>query len=104
MLFRSGTHEVVAEAAVVAVKADEEGGEDEIKACLVLTANATLDADAFWEWCDERLPYFAVPRYLEVYDALPKTPTEKVIKQELREVRPGTDVFDRGPTGRVARA
>jgi len=99
-----GTHEVVAEAAVVAVKADEEGGEDEIKACLVLTANATLDADAFWEWCDERLPYFAVPRYLEVYEALPKTPTEKVIKQELRQAGPGAEMFDRGPTGRVARA
>jgi len=99
-----GTHEVVAEAAVVAVKADEEGGEDEIKACLVLAANATLDAEAFWEWCDERLPYFAVPRYLEVYDALPKTPTEKVIKQELRQARSGAEMFDRGPTGRVARA
>jgi crotonobetaine/carnitine-CoA ligase len=99
-----GTHEVVAEAAVVAVKADEEGGEDEIKACLVLRANATLDAEAFWDWCDERLPYFAVPRYLEVYDELPKTPTEKVIKQELRQARPGAEMFDRGPTGRVARA
>jgi acyl-coenzyme A synthetase/AMP-(fatty) acid ligase len=45
-----------------------------------------------------------VPRYLEVYDALPKTPTEKVIKQELRKPRPDAEVFDRGPTGRVARA
>jgi carnitine-CoA ligase len=99
-----GTHAVVAEAAVVAVKADEEGGEDEIKACLVLTPDGTLDAEAFWEWCDERLPYFAVPRYLEVYEALPKTPTEKVMKQELRKARPGAEVFDRGPTGRVARA
>ena len=99
-----GTHAVVAEAAVVAVKADEEGGEDEIKACLVLTPDGKLDVEAFWEWCDERLPYFAVPRYLEVYEALPKTPTEKVIKQELRQARPGAEVFDRGPTGRVARA
>jgi crotonobetaine/carnitine-CoA ligase len=71
---------------------------------LVLTSGGTLDAEAFWEWCDERLPYFAVPRYLEVYEALPKTPTEKVIKQELRKARPGAEVFDRGPTGRVARA
>jgi len=98
------THEVVAEAAVVAVKADEEGGEDEIKACLVLAPGASLDAEAFWEWCDDRLPYFAVPRYLEVYDALPKTPTEKVLKRELRTTKPGAEIFDRGPTGRVARA
>ncbi len=99
-----GTHPVVAEAAVVAVAADEEGGEDEIKACLVLTSESNLDAGAFWAWCDERLPYFAVPRYLEVYDALPKTPTEKVIKQQLRVARPDAQIFDRGPTGRVARA
>jgi carnitine-CoA ligase len=95
-----GTHAVVAEAAVVAVKADEEGGEDEIKACLVLAAGAALDLEAFWAWCDERLPYFAVPRYLEIYDALPKTPTEKVIKKELRETQPGASIFDRGVVGR----
>jgi len=99
-----GTHAVVAEAAVVAVPADEEGGEDEIKACLVLVPDATLDAEAFWAWCDERLPYFAVPRYLEVYDALPKTPTEKVLKRELRTTQADATVFDRGATGRVVRA
>ena len=98
-----GTHHVVAEAAVVAVSADEQGGEDEIKACLVLTPGAVLDAESFWDWCDERLPYFAVPRYLEVYAALPKTPTEKVLKRELRTLNADAEVFDRGPTGRVAR-
>jgi crotonobetaine/carnitine-CoA ligase len=95
-------HSVVAEAAVVAVSADEEGGEDEIKACLVLVEGAELDAAEFWEWCDRRLPYFAVPRYLELLAALPKTPTEKVIKSELRAPRSGRDVRDRGPTGRAA--
>jgi crotonobetaine/carnitine-CoA ligase len=97
-------HEAIAEAAVVAVTADEEGGEDEIKACVVLAEGAALDVDAFWDWCDRRLPYFAVPRYLEVLGELPKTPTEKVIKQRLRERRPDAAIHDRGPTGRVARA
>jgi crotonobetaine/carnitine-CoA ligase len=98
-----GSHAVVAEAAVVAVQADEEGGEDEIKACLVLAEGASLDHEEFWAWCDERLPYFAVPRYLEVYEALPKTPTEKVMKKELRVARPGARIFDRGAAGRPAR-
>jgi crotonobetaine/carnitine-CoA ligase len=96
-------HETVAEAAVVAVAADEAGGEDEIKACLVLYEGAELDADAFWAWCDERLPYFAVPRYLEVLDELPKTPTEKVIKAELRAEQPDRAVLDRGSRGRTDR-
>jgi crotonobetaine/carnitine-CoA ligase len=99
-----GTHDAVAEAAVVAVKADEEGGEDEIKACLVLTEGASLDHDSFWAWCEERLPYFAVPRYVELYEALPKTPTEKVLKHQLRTPQPGADIRDRGPSGRPARA
>ncbi len=99
-----GAHPIVAEAAVVAVTADEEGGEDEIKACLVLVEGETLDPESFWAWCEERLPYFAVPRYLEVYSALPKTPTEKVMKQELRQQQADAEVADRGPTGRVARA
>jgi crotonobetaine/carnitine-CoA ligase len=97
-------HSAVAEAAVVAVSADEEGGEDEIKACLVLAGGAELDAGAFWEWCERRLPYFAVPRYLEVLAQLPKTPTEKVVKSELRMERADRSVLDRGPTGRAARA
>jgi carnitine-CoA ligase len=96
-------HDVVAEAAIVAVSADEEGGEDEIKACLVLADGAELDVESFWAWCDTRLPYFAVPRYLEVLEALPKTPTEKVIKSELRAERPDRDVLDRGPRGRTDR-
>jgi crotonobetaine/carnitine-CoA ligase len=33
----------------------------------------------------ERLPYFMVPRYYEVLDALPRTPTSKVQKGELRK-------------------
>lgn len=99
-----GTHDAVMEAAVVAVDADEEGGEDEIKACLVLAAGASIDYESFWAWCDERLPYFAVPRYLELYEALPKTPTEKVLKHELRVARPQAVIADRGPSGRPTRA
>ena len=75
----------------------EEGGEDEIKACVV---GGSLDAEALWAWCDERLPSFAVPRYLQRLDALPKTPTSKVIKHELRSNAAG-ELFDRGPRGRV---
>ena len=80
--------------------ADEEGGEDEIKACLVAGRGASIDAEQLWAWCDERLPYFAVPRYLELYDALPKTPTEKVLKHQLRVTREDAVVVDRGPSGR----
>ena len=36
-------------------------------------------------WCEGRIPAFAIPRYMRVVDALPKTPSEKVRKAALRE-------------------
>jgi carnitine-CoA ligase len=89
-------HAAIADAAVIAVPSEEEGGEDEIKAVLVAAPGATLDAALVWDWCDEMLPYFAVPRYVEILDELPKTPTAKVQKGELRDagITPGTS--DRG--------
>jgi crotonobetaine/carnitine-CoA ligase len=91
-----GQYPGVAEVAVVSVPADEAGGEDEIKACIV----GAFDSEEVWAWCDERLPSFAVPRYLQRLDALPKTPTSKVIKHELRSQAAG-DLFDRGARGRA---
>jgi carnitine-CoA ligase len=96
-------HELIAEAAVVAIGAEEEGGEDEIKACVVLSGKGELDVEAFWAWCDARLPYFAVPRYIHVFDELPKTPTSKVIKAQLRAVGDGPRHYDRGPAARRVR-
>jgi carnitine-CoA ligase len=97
------THPDVAEVAVVAVPADE-GGEDEIKACLVLVRDddlaRTFDPESFWAWCDERLPAFAVPRYLDVRDQMPRTATAKILKVPLREAGVPENCADRGPAPR----
>lgn len=77
-------HPAVAEVAVVGVPADHEAGEDEVMAVVVLAPGASLAAAALWSWCDERMPTFAVPRYLRFVEGLPKTPSEKVRKVDLR--------------------
>jgi crotonobetaine/carnitine-CoA ligase len=41
------------------------------------------------------MPYFALPRYLRVMESLPKTPTERVRKVELRDAGLTADTFDR---------
>ncbi|MBX3529005.1 MAG: AMP-binding protein [Rhizobiaceae bacterium] len=85
----------VAECAVVGVKADEQGGEDEVKACVVLKDGATLDHDALIEWCETRMAPYMVPRYVEVMASLPQTPSEKVKKKELREAGVTAATWDR---------
>ena len=77
-------HEDVLEAAVVGVPSDVNDGEEEIMACLVPRPGRVIDAAALWAFCDSRLPKFAVPRFLRVLDALPRTATEKVRKEALR--------------------
>jgi crotonobetaine/carnitine-CoA ligase len=74
----------VAEVAAYAVPAGEEGTEDEVMIAVVPVTGATLDALAVAAHADRTLPRFARPRYVEVVDALPKTPTQKVRKQQLR--------------------
>lgn len=96
-------HPAVDEICVIAVPADQEAGEDEVMAVMVLVDGETLDPASFWEFAETRLPYFAVPRYLKVVDALPKTPSEKVRKIELREAGVDASTHDRGPVGRPAR-
>jgi len=85
----------VAECAVVAADADEPGGENEVKAFIVLNEGADLDYHALAAWCDARMPSFMVPRFVEIIDALPQTPSQKVQKKELRERGNGPATWDR---------
>jgi crotonobetaine/carnitine-CoA ligase len=88
-------HPKVGEVAVVAVPADQEAGEDEVMACVVLAPGESMSPEELWGYCDRQLPYFAVPRYLKFLGALPKTPSEKVRKADLRAGGAGSDAFDR---------
>jgi crotonobetaine/carnitine-CoA ligase len=76
-------HECVAEVAVHAVPS--EVGEDDIKACLVLKPGATVEPAELFAFFSENLPYFAIPRYVEVVDALPRTAVGRIRKNLLRE-------------------
>lgn len=85
----------VAEVAAYAVPAGAEGTEDEVMLAVVLDAGVSLDAAAIADHADAALPRFARPRYIEVVDALPKTPTQKVRKQELRTRAVTSSTWDR---------
>jgi crotonobetaine/carnitine-CoA ligase len=76
-------HPSIAEVAVVPVKADV--GEDEVKAVVVLKPGFELAPEALLEFAYQSLPYFMVPRFIEFKAELPRTPTMRVKKVDLRE-------------------
>lgn len=97
-------HPVVAESAVVGIKVAGAGGEDEVKAYVVPTAGATVDPVELLDWCTPRMPYFAVPRFVEVVTGeLAKTPTGKLQKTPLREAGVTAATWDRDSVGYVVR-
>ena len=75
----------VLDCAVVAVPSDL--GEDEVKAYVTPREGATVDPEQVVYWCAEHLAYFKVPRYWEVRDELPRTPSLRVRKDVLRQER-----------------
>jgi crotonobetaine/carnitine-CoA ligase len=77
-----GEHPAVAEAAAIAVPS--ELGEDEILVAVVPQPGQSVTADEIAEWSRRHLAAMKVPRYVAVVDALPHTPTHKVLKAKLR--------------------
>jgi crotonobetaine/carnitine-CoA ligase len=83
----------VLESAAVGVPSGH--GEEEVKLAVVLQPGAELTADELWAYCDEELPAFMVPRFLEFRESLPRTDTERVKKFEIREAGIHEGVVDR---------
>ncbi len=90
-------HPQILEAAAIGVQStDGAGAEDEILVCVVPRDGVEMvDCADVVRHCEQRMPYFAVPRYIRVMDELPKTPTARVRKVELREEGMPEGTFDR---------
>jgi crotonobetaine/carnitine-CoA ligase len=91
------THPKILESAAVAVKSDL--AEDEVKICVVLQPGESLDYEELINYAKDRMPYFAVPRYVEFMDKLPKTPTERIQKYILKQAGITDVTWDREKAG-----
>ena len=91
-----GTHPGVTDIAAVPVPSDL--GEDEVMVFVVASAERPDPAD-LTRWAAQRLPYFAVPRYIEFVSELPLTANGKVQKFVLRERGVSATTWDREAAG-----
>ena len=88
-------HPDVLECAVIATPSAV--GEDEVKAVIVLRDDADATPADLWAFCDEHMPRFWLPRYIELRRTLPKTPSQKIQKYLLRSGTDAGEVFEREP-------
>lgn len=72
----------IMEAAVIS--APSEVGEDEVMAVIVPKTVINLKAEHVIDYCIENMPYFWVPRYIRMVEALPRTPTGRIEKFKLK--------------------
>ncbi|MBU3740367.1 MAG: AMP-binding protein [Rhodoferax sp.] len=91
-------HPAVRECAVVGVPADQSGGEDEVMVFIVPDQPGEPDFASIARHCMQNMPAFMVPRYYDTLESLPRTPTEKVRKKELRERGVQAGTWDRAKT------
>jgi carnitine-CoA ligase len=89
-------HPKVLESAAVGVPS--EVGEEDVKIYIVLKKGETMTYEEVIDWCEERMAYFMVPRYVQFVDSFPKTPTERIQKFKLKEEGIG-DAWDREKAG-----
>jgi crotonobetaine/carnitine-CoA ligase len=92
-------HPAVKDGAVHAVPSPI--GEDDVKVTVVLQDDATVTEEELCRYVAERVPYFAIPRYIEFRADLPRNPVGRVLKYELRDDGVTATTWDREAAGVV---
>ncbi len=91
------SHPCIEVAAVYPVRSDL--AEDEVMAAVVVREGDRLDEIGLMKFCEPRMAYFAVPRYVEFMRQLPATENGKVQKFKLRERGVTAATWDREAAG-----
>ncbi len=90
-------HPAVSEAVAVATASDV--GEDEVRVLVIPRQGQTLHPEDLLRHCCLHMPYFMVPRYIDVVQELPRTATAKVEKYKIRATGCTASTWDRDAHG-----
>ncbi|WP_458413486.1 AMP-binding protein [Schinkia sp. CFF1] len=91
------THPKIKEAALVGVPS--ELSEEEVLAVVVLREGEFLEPEELLDFCQPRMAYFAVPRYIRYVKEFPRTPSQRIEKYKLRAEGITSDTWDRERVG-----
>ena len=90
-------HPAVREAAAIGVP--NELSEEDVLVVIAPVEGASVDPAELLAFLRPRMAHFMLPRYVRLLPELPKTPTSKVLKHELRQQGITADTWDRERAG-----
>jgi len=76
-------HPDVADVAVIGVPSERWG--EEVKAVVVPKPGRSIEAESIIAWARERIAHYKAPKSVDVIEALPRNPSGKILRRELRE-------------------
>ena len=76
-------HEAIADVAVIGVPSEQWG--EALLAVVVMKESQQIEADSLIEYCRGKLAGYKIPRQVEFIEELPRNPSGKVLKRQLRE-------------------
>ena len=91
------THPAIQDASVIGVPDDKVG--EEIVACIQFKPEQSATEGELKKFCLESLPAFMVPGAFKIYEELPKNPTGKILKPQLR--KENEKMFKKGLLDRI---
>ncbi|MET4808158.1 AMP-binding protein [Limibacillus sp. MBR-115] len=90
-------HPAIEECALVGVDSGLGAGDDDLKLFVKLKPQELLEPLELIKWCEDKMPYFQIPRYIAFSPEFPKTPSQRIRKAELS--RSKNDCWDLNETG-----
>ena len=83
-----------------AISATSEVGEDDVRIVITLKKGEFLTPEELMAWCEPRMAYFMVPRYVDFLDDFPRNPVGRIEKYKLRRQN-FTNTWDREKAGHI---
>jgi len=90
-------HDKILESAAFGVKS--ELGEDEVMVSVVLQPGKQMTPEELLDFCQGKMAYFMIPRYIDFVEKLPKSEVHRIMKRFLKERGVTETTYDREKAG-----